>query len=84
MPQITWYKDGIRLFLENRMLAYTDRKGVCRLNIMNAKLDDAGEYSCEAVNKAGKDFTHCSVKVVGKFNLLECLLTSTTHLLNFR
>ena len=47
------------------MLQYTDRKGVARLNIMNAMLDDAGEYTCEAVNAAGKDFTHCTVKVVG-------------------
>lgn len=47
------------------MLQYTDRKGIARLNIMNAMLDDAGEYTCEAVNAAGKDFTHCTVKVVG-------------------
>lgn len=26
-PTITWYKDGLKLFLENRMLQYTDRKG---------------------------------------------------------
>lgn len=33
---------------------------------MNVVKDDSGEYSCEAVNKLGKDFTHCTVKIVGK------------------
>lgn len=63
LPQITWYKDGLELFLENRMLHYTDRKGVCRLNIMRVHGGDAGRYSCEAANKAGKDFTHCEVRL---------------------
>lgn len=59
------YKDGVILFMENRMLAYTDRRGVCRLNIMNSKMKDAGEYTCSASNKAGKDTTHCSVRISG-------------------
>ncbi|KHN81711.1 Titin [Toxocara canis] len=63
-PVLTWYKDGLKLLLENRMLQYTDRKGLSRLNIMNVVIDDAGEYSCEAVNPLGKDFTHCTVKIV--------------------
>lgn len=63
-PSITWYKDGLKLLIENRMLQYTDRKGVARLNIMNVVTDDAGEYTCEAVNNLGKDFTHATVKVV--------------------
>lgn len=65
-PSITWYKDGLKLLMENRMLCYTDRRGVARLNIMNATLLDAGSYACEAINAAGKDFTHCVVRVIGK------------------
>ena len=34
---------------------------------MNVVTDDTGEYSCEAVNPFGKDFTHCTVKIVGVF-----------------
>ncbi|NP_001368673.1 Titin homolog [Caenorhabditis elegans] len=64
IPTITWYKDGLKLIIENRMLQYTDRKGVSRLNIMNVVMNDDGEYTCEAVNSLGKDFTHCTVKVV--------------------
>lgn len=52
--------------VENRMLQYTDRKGLARLNIMNAVPTDSGEYSCEAVNPLGRDVTECHVKVTGK------------------
>lgn len=45
------------------MLQYVDRKGIVRLSIMNTHPDDAGEYSCEAENSSGKDWTHCQVKV---------------------
>ncbi|VDM83781.1 unnamed protein product [Strongylus vulgaris] len=64
-PTVTWYKDGQKLAIENRMLQYTDRTGLARLNIMNTVPTDSGEYSCEAVNALGKDATECHVKVVG-------------------
>ncbi|KAH7700895.1 TTN-1 protein, partial [Aphelenchoides avenae] len=63
LPTVTWYKDGLKMIMSNRMLQYTDRKGVVRLNVMNVSTEDAGEYSCEAQNTAGRDITHCSVKV---------------------
>ncbi|EYC10055.1 hypothetical protein Y032_0057g2742 [Ancylostoma ceylanicum] len=62
-PTITWYKDGLKLMYETRMLHYTDRKGFTRLNIMKAKPSDSGEYTCEATNALGKDFTHSNVQV---------------------
>uniref|UniRef100_A0A914CI05 Ig-like domain-containing protein n=1 Tax=Acrobeloides nanus TaxID=290746 RepID=A0A914CI05_9BILA len=63
-PSTNWYKDGLKMIMTNRMLLYTDRKGVVRLNIMNATPDDAGEYCCEAENSQGRDYTHCTVKVI--------------------
>nr|CDJ96599.1 Immunoglobulin I-set and Fibronectin domain containing protein [Haemonchus contortus] len=65
IPSITWYKDGLKLMLENRMFVYTDRRGITRLNIMKSVPQDSGEYSCEASNVNGKDFTHCHVEVIG-------------------
>uniref|UniRef100_A0A0K0DEZ1 Ig-like domain-containing protein n=1 Tax=Angiostrongylus cantonensis TaxID=6313 RepID=A0A0K0DEZ1_ANGCA len=65
------YKDGQRLVVENRMLQYTDRKGVARLNIMNSTPADSGEYSCEAVNMLGKAITECRIKVIGSRGALE-------------
>ncbi|KAK5984897.1 hypothetical protein GCK32_008606 [Trichostrongylus colubriformis] len=70
-PVIAWYKDGQKLVVENRMLQYSDRKGVARLDIMNCVPGDSGEYSCEAVNALGKDTTECRVKVTGSRDLLE-------------
>ncbi|PIO73038.1 immunoglobulin I-set domain protein [Teladorsagia circumcincta] len=70
-PSITWYKDGLKLMLENRMLHYTDRKGITRLNIMKSIPQDSGEYTCEASNALGKDFTHSQVQVIGNRELLE-------------
>ncbi|KAK6047730.1 immunoglobulin I-set domain protein [Cooperia oncophora] len=67
-PTITWYKDGQKLVVENRMLQYCDRKGVARLNIMNCVLGDSGDYSCEVVNALGKDMTECRVKVTGEID----------------
>ncbi|TKR69840.1 hypothetical protein L596_021941 [Steinernema carpocapsae] len=64
IPQITWYKDGLKMLMNSRMLQYVDRKGVVRLNIMNVTPDDAGEYTCEAENTEGKDFSHAELKVV--------------------
>ncbi|KAK6016031.1 immunoglobulin I-set domain protein, partial [Ostertagia ostertagi] len=51
--------------LENRMLHYTDRKGITRLDIMKSIPQDSGEYTCEAYNALGKDFTHSHVQVIG-------------------
>ncbi|CAD5224126.1 unnamed protein product [Bursaphelenchus okinawaensis] len=63
-PSITWLKDGLKIIPNQRLIQYTDRRGVVRLNIINCKAEDAGEYSCEAENGFGRDFTHCTVKVV--------------------
>ncbi|VDM54489.1 unnamed protein product [Angiostrongylus costaricensis] len=65
-PAVSWYKDGRKLVVENRMLQYTDRKGVARLNIMNSTPADSGEYSCEAVNMLGKAITECRIKIIGE------------------
>ncbi|CEF63978.1 Unc-89 [Strongyloides ratti] len=67
VPFITWYKDGLKLLMNNRMLQYVDRHGNVRFNILQARLDDSGEYTCEAQNLDKKnnlkDFTHCTVTV---------------------
>ncbi|VDM52158.1 unnamed protein product [Angiostrongylus costaricensis] len=64
IPSVIWYKDGLKLMIEDRMLQYMDRKGYTNLNIMKAVQGDSGGYSCVAYNAIGKDFTHCRVQVV--------------------
>ncbi|KAE9413053.1 hypothetical protein Angca_003753, partial [Angiostrongylus cantonensis] len=65
IPSVVWYKDGLKLMIEDRMLQYMDRKGYTNLNIMKAVQGDSGGYTCVAYNAIGKDFTHCRVEVVG-------------------
>ncbi|KAI6221796.1 Immunoglobulin I-set and Fibronectin domain containing protein [Aphelenchoides fujianensis] len=64
MPTITWYKDGIKMLPDRRLLLYTDRRGVARLNLMECRPEDSGEYGVEASSPFGSDFTHALVKVV--------------------
>lgn len=45
--KLTWFKDGIKMLPSGRLLQYMDRKGVVRLNLMNVRLEDAGEYGLE-------------------------------------
>ncbi|KAK6109169.1 Immunoglobulin I-set domain family protein [Brugia pahangi] len=65
-PEITWFKNGVKLLLENRMLQYLDSDGTIRLNIMNASANDNGVYSCEAVNAFGKNCSECTVEITDK------------------
>ncbi|VDO34212.1 unnamed protein product [Onchocerca flexuosa] len=69
-PKITWYKDGVKLLPENRMLQYLDSNalilfsGSVRLSITDVGANDSGKYSCEAVNTLGKDLCECNVKII--------------------
>uniref|UniRef100_A0A0N5C350 INCENP_ARK-bind domain-containing protein n=1 Tax=Strongyloides papillosus TaxID=174720 RepID=A0A0N5C350_STREA len=82
-PYVTWYKDGLKLLMNNRIIQYIDRHGNVKLNILEARLDDGGEYTCEAQNLDKKnnlkDFTHCTVNV-NESDLT--LLSASTALLN--
>uniref|UniRef100_A0A0K0FDM9 MSP domain-containing protein n=1 Tax=Strongyloides venezuelensis TaxID=75913 RepID=A0A0K0FDM9_STRVS len=82
-PYVTWYKDGLKLLMTNRIIQYIDRHGNVKLNILEARLDDGGEYTCEAQNLDKKnnlkDFTHCTVNV-NESDLT--LLSASTALLN--
>ncbi|KAI6186493.1 hypothetical protein M3Y98_00138600 [Aphelenchoides besseyi] len=66
LPTIKWWKDGFQILSDPRLLLYTDRRGVARLNLMDCKVSDSGEYSCEAISSFGRDFTHSQVKIVAE------------------
>ncbi|EJD74527.1 CAMK/MLCK protein kinase [Loa loa] len=63
-PKITWYKDGMKLLLDNRMSQHLENDGSIRLNIINISANDSGVYSCEAVNAFGKDLSKCTVEII--------------------
>ena len=46
----------------------TQSHGVCTLEIFNTKMDDAGRYSCVAVNALGEDETVAVLSIQGKIS----------------
>ncbi|GAB0100344.1 muscle M-line assembly protein unc-89 [Sergentomyia squamirostris] len=62
-PDIVWYKDGLELELNDRI--YSGMLGsVCKLTIARAEDSDAGRYTCEATNRAGRVSTFARLFVV--------------------
>ena len=51
-PEVTWYKDGEPVRKDKHMEIIHD-EDTSALILMYSKLDDAGDYTCKAVNEAG-------------------------------
>ncbi|XP_057363933.1 hemicentin-1 isoform X3 [Manis pentadactyla] len=60
-PTLTWYKDGHALTSSDRVLILP---GGRVLQIPRAKAEDAGRYTCVAVNEAGQDSLRYDVRVL--------------------
>ncbi|XP_052788091.1 hemicentin-1-like [Mya arenaria] len=62
-PDITWYKNGLRLdpALQTR---YELMSGGRQLRLKQAKLDDAATFQCVAENKAGSDSVDFNLRVL--------------------
>lgn len=66
IPTIEWYKDG-------RLLVYSSRRQTenngRQLNIINATVEDTGNYTCTATNTAGTSSHDMTVLVLGRTSL---------------
>ncbi|XP_077934173.1 hemicentin-1 [Halichoerus grypus] len=60
-PTLTWYKDGHPLTSSDRVLILP---GGRVLQIPRAKVEDAGRYTCVAVNEAGEDALQYDLRVL--------------------
>ncbi|XP_073903349.1 hemicentin-1 isoform X3 [Castor canadensis] len=60
-PTLTWYKDGRPLTSSDRVLILP---GGQVLQIPRATADDAGRYTCVAVNEAGQDSLQYDVRIL--------------------
>ncbi|XP_055017752.1 hemicentin-1 [Boleophthalmus pectinirostris] len=60
-PQISWYKDGQKLTSADGVLLLP---GGQMLQIGRVQKEDAGKYTCEAVNEAGQDHMHFKLEVL--------------------
>eukprot|EP00062_Callorhinchus_milii_P019674 gi/632974489/ref/XP_007903708.1/ PREDICTED: pro-neuregulin-2, membrane-bound isoform isoform X3 [Callorhinchus milii] len=63
-PQLVyrWFKDGMELKKNGEIKIKTGKKN-SRLHINKVKLQDAGEYTCEAENGQGKVTSKCTINV---------------------
>ncbi|XP_010018809.1 PREDICTED: pro-neuregulin-2, membrane-bound isoform, partial [Nestor notabilis] len=63
-PSYKWFKDGKELKKSKDIrIKYGNGKKISRLQFNKVKLEDAGEYSCEAENVLGKDTEKGSLNV---------------------
>ncbi|KAL9836562.1 pro-neuregulin-2, membrane-bound isoform 2-T2 [Geothlypis trichas] len=63
-PSYKWFKDGKELKKSKDIrIKYGNGKKISRLQFNKVKLEDAGEYSCEAENVLGKDTVKGSLNV---------------------
>ncbi|KAI1702784.1 immunoglobulin domain-containing protein [Ditylenchus destructor] len=64
-PQVEWYRDGKAIKVDDstkeHFIVKKEENGKQILVINNARLSDAGTYSCKAVNKAGSDQTEADL-----------------------
>lgn len=61
---VTWKKDGFNISQSERCSIVTTEK-TCILEILNSTKKDAGQYSCEIENEAGKDVCKALVSTLG-------------------
>uniref|UniRef100_UPI00398F83C4 pro-neuregulin-2, membrane-bound isoform-like n=1 Tax=Pristiophorus japonicus TaxID=55135 RepID=UPI00398F83C4 len=68
-PTYKWFKDGTEIKKNKEIRIKTGKKN-SRLQINNLKVEDAGEYTCEAENALGKDTskTTINVQATGRFS----------------
>uniref|UniRef100_A0A914I5C8 Muscle M-line assembly protein unc-89 n=1 Tax=Globodera rostochiensis TaxID=31243 RepID=A0A914I5C8_GLORO len=63
-PEIKWYKDGVPLGLADGVKFEALSDGTQRLIIPKSRLDDQGNYCCEATNPAGTVTTKAPLSVI--------------------
>lgn len=61
---VTWKKDGFNITPSERCSIVTTEK-TCILEILNSTKRDAGQYSCEIDNEAGRDVCQALVSTLG-------------------
>lgn len=64
-PRVSWYHDKQLLTPDKGTIMVQDSNGYCELNMPEVFVEDAGIYSCKAINKFGKATTKTNVVIEG-------------------
>lgn len=72
IPKVEWYHDQKPIQEGKQITILQDSEGVCSLAITEVFPEDAGEYTCRAVNPVGEAI--CSTSLIVEGNTLFCNL----------
>lgn len=64
-PKLSWYHNKHILTPNKGVTIVQDSNGYCELNMPEVFVEDAGIYSCKAINKFGKSTTKTNVVIEG-------------------
>ena len=64
LPAVTWYKEDTRITANGTRILILDAGW--RLQLLNAEVNDAGRYYCQALNVAGKAEKYYDLHVLGE------------------
>lgn len=65
-PRVTWLHNGQPIKEAKDVVVYQDQEGLCKLAISEVFPEDAGLYTCEALNRVGEAVCSASLVVEGK------------------
>lgn len=68
-PDIRWFKDGEQLKPSTHIEMEAEGDGSLRLIVHQAKMEDLGEYRCEASNVAGIVWSDATLTIHCKFSV---------------
>uniref|UniRef100_A0A0R3RFL5 Muscle M-line assembly protein unc-89 n=1 Tax=Elaeophora elaphi TaxID=1147741 RepID=A0A0R3RFL5_9BILA len=64
VPTLKWYKDGVEITKDDRVVMRMALDGTATLRILDSKKEDAGRYSVSAINSTGESKSECNVRVL--------------------
>ncbi|MCP9264542.1 Titin [Dirofilaria immitis] len=69
-PRIRWFVDG-DVIRDSEVYQTIYEDGVCILKIRELAIEDEGEYTCEAINDAGRAITKCFLQIITEADVLK-------------
>lgn len=72
-PKISWFHNKHLLTPNKGTVMIQDGNGFCELDLPEVFVEDAGIYSCKAINKFGKSTTKTNVVIEGITTLSVCI-----------